>query len=76
MTEADVLMKVNVPGRCSLEAHKKTLAGIASNHRGSEHPQRNQQAEREGQTGIHLSRPVILIAYTVHQQGTSWDQTG
>lgn len=35
----------------------------------------NQKAERRGHVGNHLSRPVILIAY-IHQQGTSWDQTG
>lgn len=35
----------------------------------------NQKAERRGHAGNHLSRPVILIAY-IHQQGTSWDQTG
>lgn len=46
----------------SLES-RQTLAGTVSyDHRGSQHPQTNQQAKRGGQAAVHLSRPVILIA--------------
>lgn len=62
---------------CSLEP-PRTLAGIAGKHRGSEHPQMNLQAERSGQAGIHLSRPVTLTTYTStgDQLGSSWLNKG